>query len=96
MQRCDRSSPARQTSARPWRFSKSSRAFATCFVFITPAVPRVPAVIQPLRLTAIELQLAPIRYSLHIPVDSLMEHFKGADVRPDRDEERRGGQPDAR
>lgn len=39
-------------------------------------------VIQQLRLTAIELQLAPIRFSLHIPTDTLMEHFRGADVEP--------------
>jgi NAD(P)H-dependent FMN reductase len=36
--------------------------------------------IQQLRLTAIELQLAPIRSSVHIPVSTLWAHFQGGDV----------------
>src|SRR5258708_39556643 len=36
--------------------------------------------IQQLRLTAIELQLAPIRASVHIPVATLMAHYRGGDV----------------
>ena len=32
------------------------------------------------RETAIELQLAPIRSSVHIPVATLMAHFQGGDV----------------
>lgn len=36
--------------------------------------------VQQLRQTAIELQLAPIRSSVHIPVATLMAHFKGGDV----------------
>lgn len=36
--------------------------------------------IQQLRATAIELQLAPIRPSVHIPVATLWAHFQGADV----------------
>ncbi|MGB5184070.1 MAG: FMN reductase, partial [Xanthobacteraceae bacterium] len=33
-----------------------------------------------LRLTAIELQLAPVRSSVHIPVATLWAHFQGGDV----------------
>jgi len=36
--------------------------------------------IQQLRLTAIEVQLAPIRASVHIPIGTLMAHFQGGDV----------------
>jgi NAD(P)H-dependent FMN reductase len=36
--------------------------------------------VQQLRETAIELQLAPIRSSVHIPVATLWAHYKGGDV----------------
>ena len=36
--------------------------------------------VQQLRETAIELQLAPIRSSVHIPVSTLMAYFQGGDV----------------
>jgi NAD(P)H-dependent FMN reductase len=36
--------------------------------------------VQQLRLTAIELQLAPIRLSVHVPVATLWAHFQGGDV----------------
>ncbi len=36
--------------------------------------------VQQLRETAIEVQLAPIRSSVHIPVATLMAHFHGGDV----------------
>src|SRR5438093_7264320 len=36
--------------------------------------------IQQLRATAIELQMAPIRSSVHIPVATLWAHFQGGDV----------------
>ena len=36
--------------------------------------------VQQLRETAIELQLAPIRLSVHIPVATLRAHYKGGDV----------------
>jgi len=36
--------------------------------------------VQQPRETAIELQLAPIRSSVHIPVAVLMAHFQGGDV----------------
>src|ERR1700683_2043725 len=36
--------------------------------------------VQQLRLTAIELQLVPIRSAVHIPVATLWAHFQGGDV----------------
>jgi len=36
--------------------------------------------VQQLRETAIELQLAPVRFSVHIPVATLWAHFQGGDV----------------
>lgn len=36
--------------------------------------------VQQLRETLIELQVAPIRFSVHIPVPTLWAHFKGGDV----------------
>src|ERR1700737_4496296 len=33
-----------------------------------------------LRLTVIELQIAPIRTSVHIPIPTLMAHYQGGDV----------------
>jgi NAD(P)H-dependent FMN reductase len=36
--------------------------------------------VQQLRETAIELQLAPIRSSVHIPVATLVAHYQGGDV----------------
>lgn len=36
--------------------------------------------VQQLRETAIELQIAPIRSSIHIPVATLWAHFQGGDV----------------
>ena len=36
--------------------------------------------VQQLRLTAIEVQLAPIRSSVHIPVATLWAHYQGGDV----------------
>jgi NAD(P)H-dependent FMN reductase len=36
--------------------------------------------VQQLRLTMIELQVAPIRSSVHIPVPTLLAHYQGGDV----------------
>src|SRR5258708_1112758 len=36
--------------------------------------------VQQLRETAIEVQLAPIRSSVHIPIATLMAHYQGGDV----------------
>jgi len=37
--------------------------------------------VQQLRETAIELQIAPIRSAVHIPVATLWAHFQGGDVK---------------
>jgi NAD(P)H-dependent FMN reductase len=65
------------------------------FIFVTPEYnygPRKAAAfvsygsamgargVQQLRLTAIELQLAPVRSSVYIPVPTLWAHFRGGDV----------------
>src|SRR5438034_1918902 len=42
--------------------------------------------VQQLRASAIELQLAPIRTSVHIPVATLLAHFRGGDVAGGLDE----------
>ena len=36
--------------------------------------------VQQIRETIIELQMAPIRFSVHIPVATLWAHFQGGDV----------------
>ena len=36
--------------------------------------------VQQLRTTAVELQMAPVRSSVHIPVATLWAHFQGGDV----------------
>src|SRR6267142_765783 len=36
--------------------------------------------VQQLRETAIELQLAPVRSSVHIPIPTLWAHYQGGDV----------------
>jgi NAD(P)H-dependent FMN reductase len=36
--------------------------------------------VQQLRETAIEIQMAPVRSSVHIPVTTLWAHFQGGDV----------------
>lgn len=38
--------------------------------------------VQQLRESAVELQMAPIRFSVHLPVSALWRHFKGEDVAP--------------
>ncbi len=36
--------------------------------------------IEQLRLIAVELQLAPVRFAVHLPMSTLMTHFQGGDV----------------
>jgi NAD(P)H-dependent FMN reductase len=60
------------------------------FVFVTPEYNYGPSAVlknaidwvypEQLRLTAIEVQLAPIRASVHIPVATLWAHYQGGDV----------------
>ena len=54
------------------------RRKAACFVSYGSAMGARS--VQQLRETAIELQLAPIRSSVHIPVATLWAHFQGGDV----------------
>jgi NAD(P)H-dependent FMN reductase len=51
---------------------------AACFVSYGSAMGTRS--VQQLRETAIELQLAPVRSSVHIPVSALWAHFQGGDV----------------
>lgn len=48
--------------------------------FLSYGSPMGARSVQQLRETAIELQLAPIRSSVHIPVATLWAHYKGGDV----------------
>ncbi len=56
------------------------------FVFVAPEYYYGPSAVlnargvQQLRETAIEIQLAPIRTSVHIPVATLWAHYQGGDV----------------
>ena len=54
------------------------RRKATCFVSYGNAVGARS--VQQLRQNVIELQLAPIRSSVHIPVATLLAHYQGGDV----------------
>jgi len=60
-----------------WVYSEWHRKPA-CFVSYGSAMGARS--VQQLRLTAIELQLAPIRSSVHIPVATLWAHYQGGDV----------------
>ena len=51
---------------------------AACFVSYGSAMGARS--VQQLRETAIEIQLAPIRSSVHIPVATLWAHYQGGDV----------------
>jgi NAD(P)H-dependent FMN reductase len=60
-----------------WVYSEWHRK-AACFVSWGSAMGA--RAVQQLRETAIELQLAPIRSSVHIPVPTLWAHYQGGDV----------------
>ena len=60
-----------------WVYPESNRKAAAFVSYGSVAGARS---VQQLRLTAIELQLAPIRSSVHIPVATLWAHFQGGDV----------------
>ena len=60
-----------------WVYPEWNRK-AACFVSYGSAMGARG--IQQLRLTAIEVQLAPIRTSVHIPVATLWAHYQGGDV----------------
>ena len=60
-----------------WVYPEWNRK-AACFVSYGSAMGARS--VQQLRLTAIEVQLAPIRSSVHIPVATLWAHYTGGDV----------------
>lgn len=60
-----------------WVYPKWKRKAAA---FVSYGSAMGARVIQQLRQTAIELQLAPVRSSVHIPVATLWAHIKGGDV----------------
>jgi NAD(P)H-dependent FMN reductase len=60
-----------------WVYSEWNRK-ATAFVSYGSAMGA--RAVQQLRETAIEIQMAPIRSSVHIPVATLWAHFQGGDV----------------
>ena len=69
--------PAVLKNAMDWVYPEWNRK-ATAFVSYGGALGARS--VQQLRETAIELQLAPIRSSILIPVATLMAHFQGGDV----------------
>jgi hypothetical protein len=62
------------------RYVKSSSTAIQVFAFVSYGSAMGARGVQQLRQTAIELQLAPIRASVHIPVATLWAHFHGGDV----------------
>jgi NAD(P)H-dependent FMN reductase len=69
--------PAVLKNALDWVYSEWNRK-AVAFVSYGSALGARS--VQQLRETAIELQLAPVRSSVHIPVATLWAHFQGGDV----------------
>jgi NAD(P)H-dependent FMN reductase len=69
--------PAVLKNAIDWVYSEWHRK-ALCFVSWGSAMGA--RAVQQLRETAIELQLAPIRSSVHIPVATLWAHYQGGNV----------------
>ena len=69
--------PAVLKNAIDWVYPEWNRK-AACFVSYGSA--GGARSVQQLRQVAIEVQLAPIRSSVHIPVETLMAHFQGGDV----------------
>jgi NAD(P)H-dependent FMN reductase len=69
--------PAVLKNALDWVYPEWNRKAAA---FVSYGSAMGARAIQQLRQNAIELQLAPIRSSVHIPVATLMTHFQGGDV----------------
>jgi NAD(P)H-dependent FMN reductase len=69
--------PAVLKNALDWVYPEWNRKAAAFVSYGSVAGARS---VQQLRETAIELQLAPIRSSVHIPVATLWAHFQGGDV----------------
>src|SRR5712692_6624701 len=66
-----------QERARYWVYPEWNRKAAA---FVSYGSAMGARGVQQLRLTAIELQLAPVRSSVYIPVATLWAHFQGGDV----------------
>jgi NAD(P)H-dependent FMN reductase len=60
-----------------WVYLEWNRKVAT---FVSYGSAMGARAVQQLRETAIEVQMAPIRSSVHIPVATLWAHFQGGDV----------------
>ena len=69
--------PAVLKNALDWVYPEWNRKAAAFVSYGSVAGARS---VQQLRETAIELQLAPIRSSVHIPVATLRAHYRGGDV----------------
>jgi NAD(P)H-dependent FMN reductase len=69
--------PAVLKNALDWVYPEWNRKAAA---FVSYGAVAGARSVQQLRETAIELQLAPIRSSVHIPVATLWAHFQGGDV----------------
>jgi NAD(P)H-dependent FMN reductase len=69
--------PAVLKNAIDWVYPEWNRKAAAFVSYGSAAGARS---VQQLRETAIELQLAPIRFSVHIPAPVLWAHFQGGDV----------------
>jgi NAD(P)H-dependent FMN reductase len=69
--------PAVLKNAIDWVYPEWNRKAAA---FVSYGSAMGARAIQQLRLTAIELQLAPIRSSVHVPLSTLMAHHQGGDV----------------
>jgi NAD(P)H-dependent FMN reductase len=69
--------PAVLKNALDWVYSEWNRKAAA---FVSYGSVMGARSVQQLRMVAIELQMAPVRSSVHIPVATLWAHFKGGDV----------------
>jgi len=69
--------PAVLKNALDWVYPEWNRKAAA---FVSYGAAMGARGVQQLRQTLIELQLAPVRSSVHIPVATLWAHFKGGDV----------------
>src|ERR1700726_1250908 len=74
-------SPYKHEAVQRWT---AAIAQSDSFVFVTPEYSYGSAMgarsVQQLRETLVELQVAPIRSSVHIPVATLWAHYTGGDV----------------
>ena len=69
--------PAVLKNAIDWVYPEWNRKAAACVSYGAAVGARS---VQQLRETMIEVQLAPVRRSVHLPVSTLWAHFKGGDV----------------